>query len=295
MKIKQFALLLLLIIASMFGLTGCSQRLSLENKEFVSDIEIDKISMNEITMPVEIKTDSNLEFPKIEYYTHEKYKLSVSIVYSSKTLKIERENKNTIFSPTYTFDTKCKTTIYLPDDYSGVLDLKIVTGSLKIEDASMKEIDAKVTTGDVSYNKLNVEEDIETSVVTGKINISSITAKELNINTTSGKINLENTTVTGRIETKVISGATNLNNVKAESFSINSTTGDLELKSLECETLIDVKATTGMINLSVVGKKEEYTTRLSSKTGETTGANEGGEKKITCDVITGTIKVKYLG
>ena len=295
MKRKQFVLSILLIFMTLFCLVGCAQRLELEEKEVIADVEIKRIVLDEVTMPLEIYEDPNIENPKVSYYTHDKYKLDVSVIYASNTLKLERKFERTTFTPTFTFDLKCKTIIYLPTNYSGELDLETTTGSMKIEGISSGEIKIDVTTGAISLNNVDVDGEVDICTTTGAVKVESLNAKELSIDSTTGDISVLNSTIEGRIETDLTSGKTSLENVKAESIKAEATTGLINLQSVEISVLIDANATTGDINISVLGKKEEYTTKLSSATGSTTGATEGGSKKITCETTVGKIKVEYLG
>ena len=295
MKRKQFVLSIVLIFMTLFCLVGCTQRLELEKQEYSADTKIEKIVLDEVAMPLEIKEDAEIENPRVVYYTHERYKLDVSVIYASNTLKLERKFETTTFTPTYTFDTSCVTIIYLPENYDGELNLETTTGSIKIEGISAKTLDINVTTGKIVLDNVNVDGDVSIDSTTGSINVTSLEANKLSIDSTTGNIEVVNSNLKGRIEADLTSGQITLKNTKAESIKADLTTGSISFKKVEISTLIDANLTTGDIEISVVGKKEEFTTKLSSATGKTTGETEGGGKKITCENTVGNIKVEYLG
>lgn len=286
---------LMLLALTLFMLVGCTQNISLSEKRYEAQTEVEQIRIDEETMSIEVVKDENIDNVVVSYYTDDKYKLTVNMMISSKTLSIKREVNHTMFAPEYTYQSYCKTTIYLPINYSGSLDVETVTGNIKISDVSVKELKANTTTGNLTIDSTKASELIDIDVTNGKVEINNTESEKINLDITNGDLLINKTNIKTRIEVDVTNGAIKLNETEANEFAIDLSNGSVELKKVECGELLSVEATTGSIDIELNGKEYSYKTTLSTNVGSVSGETKTGEKIVNCSTNVGSIKVKYLG
>ena len=276
-------------------LVGCTKRIQLAEKKYEAQTEVTKIEIKELSMPVEVKKDENIDNVVVSYYSDDEYKLNVTMNLSSKTLVLKREQDTTMFAPTITFQSGCKTIIYLPKSYEGSMKINIANGSLNVDDVTFTELNINITNGSTNINSLNISETLKIDNVNGSINVNDSTLEKADIKITSGSLNVNNTNLNGRFTTDLTNGSTKFNNVVANEYELKSTNGETNLKNIECNTLLSVKAVTGSIYVELKGSQSDYKTTLSSTVGSVKGETTSGNKSVSCETNVGSVEVKYLG
>lgn len=276
-------------------LVGCTKRIQLAEKKYEAQTETTNIEIKEISMPIEVKKDENIDNVVISYYSDEEYKLNVTMTLSSKTLVLKREQDTTAFAPTITFQSGCKTIIYLPKTYEGSLKINNANGSLSVDDVSLTTLDINLTNGAINLNSLTVTESLKIDNANGAININSSTIEKINIESANGSLNVNDTNVNGRFTTDLTNGSTKFNNVVANEYELKATNGETNLKNIDCNVLLSVKVVTGSIEIELKGNQSEYKTTLSTTVGSAIGETTSGAKSVSCETSVGSIEVKYLG
>ncbi len=290
---RVFSLFFVMLLTIM--LVGCTKRIQLAEKKYEAQTEITKIEIKELSMPIEVKKDENIDNVVVSYYSDEEYKLNVTMTLSSKTLVLKREQDTTMFAPTITFQSGCKTVIYLPESYEGSLKINIANGSLNVDDVILTELNVNITNGSTNLNSLNVSETLKIENVNGGVNINKSTIEKSDIKITSGSLNIDDTNVNGRLTTDLTNGSTKFKNVVANEYELKSTNGDTNLKNIECNTLLSIKTVTGSIYVELRGNESDYKTTLSSTVGNVKGQTTSGNKSVSCETNVGSVEVKYLG
>ncbi|MCR5741794.1 MAG: DUF4097 domain-containing protein [Gammaproteobacteria bacterium] len=292
MKLRKILSLLVLSIVC-FVLSSCTQKITLISKTNTPATEIKNINIKELTMDIEIVSTSETNV-YVEYYEHDKYKLNITIENSNGTLVLKREEPQNSFTPTYNYQSGCKTVIYVPEEFAGKITAHSDTGDIKLDDVDADVLKITSTTGDIKGNDIEANEASFKSA-TGALSLEGSSLTNLTLKATNGSISISDTDVVEKISTSTDNGETTFNDVKAKTFELTSKNGDMLLKKVEVESILGATVTTGDINLQLVGKKELYTTKVSTQTGETSGATSGGSITITCTSTVGDVKVTYLG
>lgn len=290
---RVFSLFFVMLLTIM--LVGCTKRIQLAEKKYEAQTEITKIEIKELSMPIEVKKDENIDNVVVSYYSDEEYKLNVTMTLSSKTLVLKREQDTTMFAPTISFQSGCKTVIYLPESYEGSLKINIANGSLNVDDVILTELNVNITNGSTNLNSLSVSETLKIENVNGGVNINKSTIEKSDIKITSGSLNIDDTNVNGRLTTDLTNGSTKFKNVVANEYELKSTNGDTNLKNIECNTLLSIKTVTGSIYVELRGNESDYKTTLSSTVGSVKGQTTSGNKSVSCETNVGSVEVKYLG
>ena len=290
---RVFSLFFVMLLTIM--LVGCTKRIQLAEKKYEAQTEITKIEIKELSMPIEVKKDENIDNVVVSYYSDEEYKLNVTMTLSSKTLVLKREQDTTMFAPTISFQSGCKTVIYLPESYEGSLKINIANGSLNVDDVILTELNVNITNGSTNLNSLSVSETLKIENVNGGVNINKSTIEKSDIKITSGSLNIDDTNVNGRLTTDLTNGSTKFKNVVANEYELKSTNGDTNLKNIECNTLLSIKTVTGSIYVELKGNQSDYKTTLSSTVGSVKGQTSSGNKSVSCETNVGSVEVKYLG
>lgn len=285
-----FSVMLLTLV-----LVGCTKRIQLKEKKYEAQTEVTKIEVKEISMPIEVVKDENIDNVMISYFSDEEYKLNITMSVSSKTLALKREQDTTMFAPTITFQSGCKTVIHLPNTYEGSLKIDSVNGSVSVDDMSLTELDIDLTNGSTELKTLTISESLKIDNTNGGVNINDSTLNKADIEITSGSLTINNTNINERIKTDLTNGSTKFNNVVANEYELKSTNGSTTLKNIECNVLLSVKAVTGSIDIELRGNESDYKTTLSSNVGSVKGQTSSGDKSVSCETNVGSIEVKYLG
>lgn len=293
MKKRTFSLFVLILMATL--LVGCTKRLELKEMTYEAQTEVSKIEIEEPNMPIEIQKNKNSDNVVISYYSDDEYKLNVEMANSTKTLTLKREEDKTTFAPTITFQEGCKTTIYIPENYEGTINLNIGNGSLSVENVSIDTLDVKIGNGSVSFNGAIITSLAKFDVMNGSANFDSSNIKKLELEIADGSLNMNSSELSNRLESKIHNGSVKFNNVVASEYDINVTNGEVNLDNVECNTLLSVKVVTGSINVALRGKELDYKTTLSTNVGSTRGATTSGNKPVHCETNVGSVEVRYLG
>lgn len=177
---------------------------------------------------------------------------------------------------------KMSVTIYMPQGEYGSLNLKSVSGNIKIpEEFKFQNTEILSTSGDVSLDA-GISGDIYAKSVSGNVKIknasannikavttsgdvyfSNVSAAELDARSTSGNVKLESVTVTGATESSTVSGDIRLVEADSGSYNLKSVSGNIKGTIISPKTFI-TKTTSGSMrvpeNVSGVGTFTAATT-----------------------------------
>ena len=147
-------------------------------------------------------------------------------------------------------------TITIPNDYRGILDIELTSGSLVGTD---------------------------------------IKAGEMRLENTSGSIVLTNAISEGNISLDSTSGSTELENVEAGgNFAMENTSGSIEFKNLKAGADIDMRCTTGSIDGSIVGSESDYSITSHTTAGSCNlKDSKGGAHELNVSTTAGSIDIEF--
>ena len=293
MKKRLFSLIALMF--AVFLLVGCTKNLELKEMKYEAQTEVTKIEIEEPNMPIEILKNKNEDNVVISYYSDDEYKLNIEMSNSSKTLTLKREEDKTAFAPVITFQSTCKTTIYIPENYEGSIDVTVANGSVKAQGITLQKLEITASNGEVSLKNVIVKEEASIETANGSITFDDTNIKKLNVEAANGSLNAKESNFNDRFECKIHNGSVKFNNVEANEFDINVTNGETTLSRVECGTLLSVKTVTGSILVELKGNELDYKTTLSANVGSVKGKTTSGNKTVNCSTNVGSVEVRYLG
>ena len=275
-------------------LIGCSKRITLENKTYETEENIEVIQVNDINMNITIKK-SNTDKITVEYGTAKEYTLYVTYEHSNKSLTLRREQAKSMFFNSYDFDKNAETVITVPEDIEVKYTVAIDNGSISVSNVKAKDSSFRTYNGSISLKNVNASEKVELKTDNGSVSLKESDLKELKVNVGNGSIKLEDINVEEDLFTKTDNGETRYENVVASKIESESGHGEQILRNVDFTVIMSVKTTTGAINLSLKGKRSEYLATASAGTGKVSGTTEEGTKNVNCRTTVGDVNIKYLG
>lgn len=276
-----------------------------ETKTFQFTEDFDNISIKTSTDDIVFKKAED-EKCKVVFYQDQKIKHTAKI--SDKTLMIGKTDNRKWYDHIefFSFYTT-KITLYLPKEIYSSLNIKTDTGDIKIPDNfNFSKLKINGSTSDISLNS-SVTGLAEIRVSTGDIKIDGANFFELKTTTTTGDITLKAVECSGKLSANVSTGDMNLSGVTAETFKSMGDTGNMHLKNVVIKENVLFERSTGDIKfvdsdageLNIKTDTGDVTgTLLSDKifiTNTETGTvfvpkTEKGDK---CEVKTSTGDIKF--
>ena len=284
--ISIFALSLMLI--------GCSKRITLENKTYETEEDIEVIQVNDIDMNVVIKKGSTDKIT-VEYGTAKEFMLYVTYEHSNKTLTLRREQAKSMFFGSYNHGDTDETVITVPESKEIKYTVALDNGSITLNGIKPLESSFRTDNGSITLNNVVSSEKVELKTLSGEVSLKNSEFKELKVNVNNGAIRLDSVEVKEDLYTKTDNGETRYENVVASKIEAESGHGEQILRNVDFKVIMSVKTTTGEINLSLKGKRSEYLATASAGTGKVTGTTDEGTKNVSCKTTVGDINIKYLG
>lgn len=275
-------------------LIGCSKRITLENKTYETEEDIEVIQVNDINMNITIKK-GNTDKVKVEYGTAKEYTLYVTYEHSNKSLTLRREQAKSMFFNSYDFDSNSKTVITIPENKEVKYTIATDNGSISLSDIKPLESSFRTYNGSITLTNVVSSEKVELKTDNGEVSLKDSDFKELKVNVGNGSIKLDTVEVEEDLFTKTDNGETRYENVLASKIESESGHGEQILRNVDFTVIMSVKTTTGAINLSLKGKRSEYLATASAGTGKVSGTTEEGTKNVTCRTTVGDVNIKYLG
>ncbi|MBQ3405025.1 MAG: DUF4097 family beta strand repeat protein [Oscillospiraceae bacterium] len=138
-----------------------------------------------------------------------------------------------------------RVSLYLPEKAYAELVIKTDTGDIDIPaDFSFESVSIRGSTADVSC-LADVSGLADIGLNTGDIKLSGLNAGEIKLSTTTGKIRAESVACRGDVALSVDTGGITLSDVSCKNLRSAGDTGDIELKNVLASGQFDIQTNTG--------------------------------------------------
>ena len=146
-------------------------------------------------------------------------------------------------------------------DVANNLKLTCTTGHITVDKIAPKNIELRVSTGDIKLSNVTVAENLSAAASTGDIYFEAVECKNFTANTSTGRIFLNNVVAEQEISLIADTGDISLDECDAESLYIQTSTGNVTGKLLSPKVFL-TKSNTGRIEVpkTITGGKCEITT-----------------------------------
>ncbi len=196
-----------------------------------------------------------------------------------------------------------KLTVYIPQSYSGSLNIKSTSGSVDLPRLELDKLTCKTVSGSISSDLIHAH-DIESKTISGSMNISAkcdsfefsstsgsfkagvLETKTASLNTTSGSIKAQG--FTGKLDGHSVSGSINIGlKYLEDDIYIKTLSGGVKINLPQSsEFYLDSVSTSGSISLSGFAIELEKKTRNSL-----VGTVGSGKNKITVKTSSGSLNI----
>ena len=179
------------------------------------------------------------------------------------------------------------------------IDLRVSSGDVLFEDLDLEGV-IKVSSGDINITGCEAGKDIELKTSSGAIDLvdshfENITHKQSSGDTSferveAKKVIMEQSSGSSEVyslkaeslEAHVTSGSYKVNNSDIKDVKINATSGDISGNYLKCEEL-DLHATSGDVDIEIEGKEDDYNYEVKATSGSVRIGGTKSEKKYEKD------------
>ncbi len=142
-----------------------------------------------------------------------------------------------------------KIKVYLPKTEYGALDIITTTGDVSIPaNFKFESVNIAGTTGDIKC-RANISGALKVKMTTGDMTLENASIGSLDFAASTGKTVINDVTSYGDMRINVSSGKMDLTNIKCNSFSTNGTTGDISMDNFVAGNLLMINRTTGDVRL----------------------------------------------
>lgn len=144
---------------------------------------------------------------------------------------------------------------------SELMKIKLSTGAVCVENASVGTLDLSVTTGSVTVSSIYCEGDIKVTVSTGKTKLTDVSCKGVISSGSTGNVFLKNVIAAESFSIERRTGNVTFEGSDAAEIYVKTSTGDVT-GSLLSEKVFITETNTGSVNVpkTVTGGKCEITT-----------------------------------
>ncbi len=284
------------MIALSFDFTALST-VTYETNTYELSEDFDKISIDADATEIEFVLSDNKQ---CKIVCVEKEKLKYSVAVKDKTLTIGTVNTRKWYDYIGISFGEAKITVYLPKteyaslhikgstgdieipkDFafetvdisastgavacyasaSELMKIKLTTGDIRVENASVGMLDLSVTTGGVTASSVNCEGDIKVAVSTGKTKLTDISCKGFISSGSTGKVILKNVIAAGNFSVERSTGEVIFEGSDAAEIYVKTSTGDVT-GTLLSEKVFITETNTGSVDVpkTVTGGKCEIKT-----------------------------------
>lgn len=235
---------------------------NIRKEEKVSLEEIQNLKINFTSADINlIITDSN-ELKVVQYSNKElSDKELFSINKTSSEVEIAEGNLGVKFS--FNLFNSCRVAydIYIPQDYSEDISIKIVSGDTKVSgELKLKNVEISTTSGDIDILSNLKVRDMKVKTVSGDITMGNIESDNLVIETTSGDIKVES--ATNNINTKSVSGDIEFKSINGN-LNAKTTSGNIDLNNYNIMGETEISSISGEIDIYIT---ETSNCKIETKT-----------------------------
>ena len=145
---------------------------------------------------------------------------------------------------------RVKVTVYMPAGAYQNLKVKSNTGNVNVPaDYSFASFDIVLNTGNVN-NKANVTNDIKVKTDTGNIVMDGVEAKNIETKVSTGDVRMKNVTLSGDFTADTATGDIEFENVNCQNYTSHSSTGHVEFKNVNVAKHVEIKNGTGHVRMT---------------------------------------------
>ncbi|MGN1444521.1 MAG: DUF4097 family beta strand repeat-containing protein [Acutalibacteraceae bacterium] len=144
---------------------------------------------------------------------------------------------------------------------SNVMEIKLNTGAIEVDDLTASEISLTATTGDISVNSVAAKGNIEIETTNGAVTLTNVNCADLTAESDTGTISLNNVVASDSFSIENNTGNVRFENSDASQISVKTSTGDVT-GTLRSEKIFITETATGDISVpkTVKGGKCKITT-----------------------------------
>lgn len=254
-----------------------------------------KVSLKNANIEVYPHEDENY---KIAYYNSE-YDTKEVLVENNQLKIVQNYNYNQWFNFKFTSKKVMTIKLYMPSTFDGETDIHTNSGDIALNNLLVKNLNVVVSSGDITLNKINVEEDINLAASSGEIEAQDINAKQLFVSSNSGEVEIENALVSSLIEVESVSGDIELQETSTEEVRLSANSGRILLNQVNANKY-EVETTSGNIRMNLSGNIADFKMAAEVNSG-TIYLNDqkvgksltslNGSKTLTADANSGNIYI----
>lgn len=252
-----------------------SYKYELQEQIKITD-NITSIKLNIQTKSIKINAHEE-DFITIDHYKKEKE--TWTITHENGILNVSQKDNWSFFNISFGFSSEEKNTLIvnIPKNQLYNLDIINTTGSVTINDLTLKNLNLKLDTGSIKLTNISVNDSFSLKTVTGNISLKDITAKTVAAKTETGNINITNLSA-NELKTTINTGNIKLVNSYTDLTNLTTNTGSIVISGQYSLYTLELKTNTGSIKVDGSSKAKSY---------KVIKENE----KIIAQTNTGSIKV----
>ena len=267
--LKVFLLLGIIFIVIggvLFGI-GIATNGFLDNSEIVTtnyDIEgtYSNIKINLISSNIEFKKSTD---GTTSVLCEEKEKIKHEVKAEEDILSIDEYDLYKWYEKIFRFNFKTlKVIVNLPEDIYNDIEIKNVSGDIKIDNYKFNSLNINLTSGKVLLTNVEVVNKIDIKTTSGDINLKTVNTNDISIKVTSGDVSLNSVIATNSIIINGTSGDVTLSKSDSLRIEINLTSGDVRGNILTGKNF-DVSTVSGHKNYSAaIGDNGTFIIHITS-------------------------------
>lgn len=276
-----------------FDFNKISSRPPLERKEKVVSSQNQSITIDDRNVPITIKqsSDGDIHF---EYSENEKDYYDIT---ENGNIRFVKKTNYRWYDHFFNFDFSQRSfVIYLPQNYSGSLDIGTTNGNIDIGNVTADNIILSSTNGRCTIENVVSKKGINADTTNHRIEVKNAAAAENCVfKTTNGKISLYSITA-NELRAATTNNAIDADMITAEGdITLQSTNGRIVISKLLSKADIELKTTNNSISGDITGSFSDFT--ISSKTTNAKNnlpENAGnGIQKLRVHTTNGKIAVDF--
>lgn len=277
-----------IVVVYIFCINGGFNTNAMVKDETISLNNVHTIVVNTSYQKIEI-LKTNSDSMKVTQYSNSKERNKNLFIVSSNndSINVSFDNiqKHNVFINIFNFNINDKLIIEIPESFTGNLEVKTSSGSIKVNDIlTLKNIVMQSSSGSIRINHKLTADNLNVNTSSGGIYFGIVNVKAYYLHSTSG--NISSAGISGGGEVKTSSGGIKLSLVDPQdNVMLNSTSGRINI-TLESslEFTMNAQTTSGSIRTNFTTEKNEKGNKATAKIGSdpvvhiTAQASSGGIK-----------------
>lgn len=254
MVISTTGLMIFLLLGKGDNIIGFNMQSSLLLEEKYENT-INRLHIESNSSDIELRESEDNQIHVLVYGSHKE--IAESKV-ENQTLTISKKGKYLCFGFCMF---KEEIIVYVPKEIKSNLDIKTISGDIKIAPNIIGNVDLKTTSGDIKTNEVL---DAKIKTTSGNISLGKINKGE--ITTTSGDIKINK--VEKGINAVSVSGEILLSSLKIEeNATLKTTSGDIKVNEIT-DVYIETSTLSGDVQISNNNRYANYTLTIKTTSGD---------------------------